>query len=167
MQGVIQHQDLRPDLSVVEIAYRILKDRREPIKYRELVEQIIELRGLKPGQDPAKAKARIHTELNIDRRFVNQGKGLCGLREWSVKPPSYKVLEVSAVRGSKSVDRLRSELEAVAEEDSEDDDYEEDAEDMEELEFLSDDDDDDIDEDDLEDWQDVKEPEEPKESKQL
>ncbi len=127
VQGVIQHQDLRPDLSVADIAYRILKDRREPIKYRELVEQVLELRGLRPGQNPAKTKARIHTEINIDSRFVNQGKGLCGLREWTVKPPAYKVLEVSTGDRPKPGERLRKELVVVAEEE---DDYEEEPEGM-------------------------------------
>ncbi len=127
MQGVIKHQNLRPDLSVADIAYHILKDRREPVKYRELVEQVLELKGLKPGQNPAKVKARIHTEISIDSRFMNQGSGLCGLREWTVKPPAYKVLEISTGSSVKPGERLRKELAVITEEE---DDYEEESEDV-------------------------------------
>lgn len=127
MQGAVQQQDLRQDLSVADIAYRILKDRREPIKYKELVEQVLEHKGLRPGQNPAKTKARIHTEINIDSRFVNQGSGLCGLREWTVKP-QYKVLEVPTGGRPNSGERLRKELVAVTE--PEEDDYEEEPEDV-------------------------------------
>lgn len=129
MQGVIKHQNLRPDLSVTDIAYHILKDRHEPIKYRELVEQVLELKGLKPGQSAAKVKARIHTEISIDSRFMSQGSGLCGLREWTVKPPAYKVLEISTGSSAKPGERLRKELAVITKED--DDDYEEEPEDIE------------------------------------
>jgi DNA-directed RNA polymerase subunit delta len=136
VQGTVQQHDLRPDLSVADIAYRILKERREPMKYKELVEQVLEQKGLRPGQDPAKTKARIHTEINIDSRFVNQGSGLCGLREWTVKGQSYKVLEVPTGGRPNPGERLRKELVAVTE--PEDDDYEEEPEDVD---FPLDDDD--------------------------
>jgi DNA-directed RNA polymerase subunit delta len=136
VQGTVQQHDLRPDLSVADIAYRILKERREPMKYKELVEQVLEQKGLRPGQDPAKTKARIHTEINIDSRFVNQGSGLCGLREWTVKGQSYKVLEVPTGGRPNPGERLRTELVAVTE--PEDDDYEEEPEDVD---FPLDDDD--------------------------
>lgn len=140
VQGAMQHQNLRPDLSVTDIAYRILKDRREPIKYRELVEKVLDLRGLRPGQDPAKTKARIHTEINIDSRFVNRGQGLCGLREWTVKPPAYKILEVSTGKKPKVGERLREELVLAIEKEE---DYEEEPED--DVDFPDDEDSEDLD----------------------
>ncbi len=145
MQGAVQHQNLRPDLSVTEIAYHILKDRREPIKYKELVEQVLELKGIRPGQDAAKTKAKIHTEISLDSRFMSRGAGLCGLREWTVKPPAYKVLEVSSGDRPKPGERLRKELVTVETEDT----YEEEPEDAEDL---------------AEDDDSIEEPEEPEES---
>lgn len=128
VQEAVQQQDTKQSLPVADIAYRILKERREPMKYKDLVEQVLEHRGVRPGQNLAKIKARIHTEINIDSRFVNQGSGLCGLREWTVKPQSYKVLEVPAGGRSNLGERLRKELSAVTE--AEEDDYEEEPEDV-------------------------------------
>lgn len=110
MADVAQSQNLRPDLSVTDIAYQILKDRREPIKFRELVERVAMAKGSKPGADMAKVMARIHTEISLDNRFLSQAKGMCGLREWTQKPPSYKVLEVPAGERPKPGERLRKEL---------------------------------------------------------
>jgi DNA-directed RNA polymerase subunit delta len=138
VQGAIQ-QDVKQDLSVADVAYRILKQRREPMKYKDLVEQVLEHKGLRPGQNPAKMKARIHTEINIDSRFVNQGSGLCGLREWTVKPQSYKVLEVPAGGRLNPGERLRKELVAVTQ--PEEDENEEEPEDVD---FPADDDEDEI-----------------------
>lgn len=110
MADVAQSQNLRPDLSVTDIAYQILKDRREPIKFRELVERVAMAKGSKPGADMAKVMARIHTEISLDNRFLSQAKGMCGLREWIQKPPSYKVLEVPTGERPKPGERLRKEL---------------------------------------------------------
>jgi DNA-directed RNA polymerase subunit delta len=144
VQEAVQHQNLRHDLSVTDIAYQILKDRREPIKYKELVEQVLELKGTRPGQDLAKMKAKIHTEISLDSRFMSRGAGLCGLREWTVKPPAYKVLEVSSGDRPKPGERLRKELVTMVP----DDDYNEDSDDTDDL---------------IDDDESIEEPEEPEE----
>ena len=106
-----QPQNLRPDLSVADIAYQILKDRKEPMGYKDLVEQVIYIKGVNPSQDLAKVRAKIHTEISVDGRFKSQPGGLWGLREWVVKPPPYKVIEPHTGDKPKLVERLRKELE--------------------------------------------------------
>ena len=64
-----QPRNLGPDLSAADLAYQILKDRREPIGYKELVDQVMAVKGLPSGQDIAKVKAKIHTEISVDGRF--------------------------------------------------------------------------------------------------
>ncbi|MEX0974583.1 MAG: DNA-directed RNA polymerase subunit delta [Bacillota bacterium] len=109
----------RGDLSVVDVAYQILKDRREPMKYKDLVEEVIAQRGPKPGQSLPKLMAKAHADISLDNRFLNRGSGMCGLREWTVKPPSYKVVEVLSGERPKPGERLRRELVTINEDDQE------------------------------------------------
>jgi len=106
----VQPQSPRNDLSISDLAYNILKDRREPMKYKDLVSEVLALRNLKSGESLARLMAKAHTEISMDNRFLNRGGGLCGLREWTVKPPSYKVVEVSSADRPKPGERLRREL---------------------------------------------------------
>lgn len=111
-----QVQNLRPDLSIADAAYQILKQRREPMKYRDLIQEVLALRGVQPGPGLAKVMAKAHTEISLDNRFLNQGNGMCGLREWSIKAPIYKVIELSPAERPKPGERLRRELELIDEE---------------------------------------------------
>lgn len=106
-------QDLRPGRRLSDIAYVLLKERKEPIRYRELAEAVLERVGIPDGEDRAKLLARIHTEVNLDSRFQPQGKGLCGLKEWSHKPAPYKVVEIPRSESPRPSNRLRKELELL------------------------------------------------------
>lgn len=110
MADAMQSQNPRPDLSVADIAYQILKDRREPMKYKDLVHEVLAVRGVTEGPDLPRLMAKVHTEISLDNRFLNHGGGMCGLREWTVKPPAYKVLEISTNDRPKPGERLRKEL---------------------------------------------------------
>jgi DNA-directed RNA polymerase subunit delta len=110
VKDTVQPQSPRNDLSISDLAYNILKDRREPMKYKDLVSEVLALRNLKSGESLARLMAKAHTEISMDNRFLNRGGGLCGLREWTVKPPSYKVVEVSSADRPKPGERLRREL---------------------------------------------------------
>lgn len=121
MTDAVQPQNPRSDLSTVDAAYEILKDRREPMKYKDLVNEVLTLKNVKPGPSLPRLMAKAHTEISLDNRFLNRGSGLCGLREWTVKPPSYKVVEVSSADRPKPGERLRRELVVI------DEDYQEEA----------------------------------------
>lgn len=121
VSDVVHAPIARTDLSVVDAAYQILKDRREPMKYKDLVEEVLAQRGLRPGQSLPKLMAKAHTEISLDNRFQSRGSGLCGLREWTVKPPSYRVIEVLTGERPKPGERLRRELVSI------DEDYQEEA----------------------------------------
>ncbi len=119
MTDAVQPQNPRSGPSIGDVAYSILKDRREPMKYKDLVNEVLTRKNPKPGESLARLMARAHTEISLDNRFLNRGSGLCGLREWTVKPPSYKVVEVSSADRPKPGERLRRELVAI------DEDYQE------------------------------------------
>ena len=125
MADAVQPQNPRSDLSFVDAAYRILKDRKEPMKYKDLVNEVLAQKNLKPGQSLSRLMAKAHTEISLDTRFLNRGSGMCGLREWTVKPPSYKVVEVSSADRPKPGERLRRELVVI------DEDYQEETTDEE------------------------------------
>lgn len=73
---------LGPDSPTVDLAYQILKNAGSPMYYKDLIEEIIRIKGLDAG-NVGRLKARIHTEINLDHRFAHMGKGLWGLKKWA------------------------------------------------------------------------------------
>ncbi|MGI6359241.1 MAG: DNA-directed RNA polymerase subunit delta [Bacillota bacterium] len=70
--------------SETDVAFRILKERRSPVHYRELIADVLDQLGETPA-NPGQRLAQIHTEINLDSRFVFVGKGMWGLSAWSPK----------------------------------------------------------------------------------
>lgn len=68
-------------MDIPDLAHAILKEGGEPLYYRELIDRVLAVQPLQ-GKDIEHVMAGIHTELNLDRRFVHVGKGVWGLREW-------------------------------------------------------------------------------------
>ncbi len=115
MSDVVQVQSPRLEHSVGDVAYHILKERKEPMKYKQLVQEVLQKRGVGPEQQLPRLMAKAHTELSLDNRFLNRGGGMCGLREWTIKPPAYKVVEISNAERPKPGERLRRELVVIDE----------------------------------------------------
>lgn len=69
-----------PDMSVGDIAYQILKIKGEPIYFRELIGQVLSIKPVN-GPDLGHQMALVHTELNLDNRFVHIGSGMWFLRD--------------------------------------------------------------------------------------
>lgn len=67
--------------SEADIAYRILRQAGAPIHFRELINQVLTEKG-GPIYSRGHAMAEVHTQINIDSRFIHQGKGNWGLTEW-------------------------------------------------------------------------------------
>ena len=99
MADSVQFQNPGPHLSVADMAYQLLKVRKEPIKYKELVQEVLSLKGVIDSRDLPRLMAKAHTEISLDNRFLNREGGMCGLREWTIKPPHYKVIEPAIPNG--------------------------------------------------------------------
>ena len=68
-------------MSEVDLAHGILKGKGKPLYYRELIDQVLAIKPI-PGKDMGHVIAGVHTELNMDQRFIHMGQGVWGLREW-------------------------------------------------------------------------------------
>jgi len=67
-----------------DVALAILKARQAPMHYRELIAEVLNQLGETPA-NPGLRLAQIHTEINLDSRFVFIGKGMWSLATWSPK----------------------------------------------------------------------------------
>jgi DNA-directed RNA polymerase subunit delta len=68
--------------SEADIAYQILRQAGSPIHFRDLINQVLAEKG---GSTSSRghAMAEVHTQVNIDSRFLHVGKGSWGLVEWA------------------------------------------------------------------------------------
>lgn len=71
---------LNPKMSVCDIAYQILKVKGEPLYFRDLIDQVLSVKPV-TGRDLGHQMASVHTELNLDNRFIHVGSGMWSLRE--------------------------------------------------------------------------------------
>lgn len=97
--------DLRPDMTVTDLAYAILKHRGKSMHFKELINEILRVKAI-PQENPGRMIAQIHTEINLDARFLHQGGGEWGLREWQ-KQSGTKVVRI---RTGGTPSRIRPEL---------------------------------------------------------
>lgn len=74
-------REFNPHMSEADLAHAILKAKGAPLYFRDLFEQVLAIKPIS-GKDQGHVMAGIHTELNLDGRFVHIGKGIWGLREW-------------------------------------------------------------------------------------
>ncbi|HHV78858.1 MAG TPA: hypothetical protein GXX40_04510 [Firmicutes bacterium] len=98
--------------SGADIVYAALRANGAPLGVKELIDLAVCLKSGGDGEgtaagtldaDKAKLAARIHTEINMDLRFVYAQKGMWGLREW-VKPQPVKRVITATPRGSAGLD---------------------------------------------------------------
>ncbi|QSO47619.1 DNA-directed RNA polymerase subunit delta [Alicyclobacillus mengziensis] len=68
-------------LPLVELTYELLKAKKEPIYFREIMEEIRKLRGMTENE-AMEVIARLYTEINIDGRFIHLGQNVWGLKRW-------------------------------------------------------------------------------------
>ncbi|WP_371321700.1 DNA-directed RNA polymerase subunit delta [Robertmurraya korlensis] len=74
-------QEELQEMSLIEIAFELLKEKKQAVSFKELTDEITELRGL--TQDEVRARiAQFYTDLNIDGRFMTIGENRWGLRVW-------------------------------------------------------------------------------------
>lgn len=68
-------------MSVTDIAVCILKNRGKAIHFKELITEVMQVKAINQ-ENPGRLIAQMHTEINLDSRFIHQGNGEWGLREW-------------------------------------------------------------------------------------
>ncbi|ANC79008.1 hypothetical protein ABE65_020260 [Fictibacillus phosphorivorans] len=137
------------EMSMVEIAFEILQNAKQPVQFYDLVKQIAEIKGLSKTAVENRI-AYFYTDMNIDGRFVSLGDNKWGLKTWYPVESSEEELGAT----NKPTKRKKaSEDDYDFEEDFDDEDFDElEVEDefVDEDDDLSDDDDDDDDDDDEE-----------------
>lgn len=69
------------EMPLVDLAYEILKKTNTPYYYRDLMNEIAEVRGL-GDKDINRFIAQVYTEINIDGRFACVGNNVWGLKRW-------------------------------------------------------------------------------------
>ncbi|WP_418791155.1 DNA-directed RNA polymerase subunit delta [Phosphitispora sp. TUW77] len=68
-------------LTEADLAHAILKAAGAPLYFKDLFEQVMAIKPVS-GRDREHIMAGIHTDINLDGRFIHVGKGVWGLREW-------------------------------------------------------------------------------------
>ncbi len=149
-------QEELQEMSLIEIAFELLKEKKQPVSFKELMDEITELRGL--TEDEVRARiAQFYTDLNIDGRFMTIGENRWGLRVWypvdqteeehvtAVKPKKKKAKKVV----DEDEDLDIEEYEELEEEELDYDDVDDDFDDEDDDDDLLDDDiDEDVEDDD-------------------
>lgn len=134
------------EMSMVEIAFEILQNAKQPVQFYDLVKQIAEIKGLSKTAVENRI-AYFYTDMNIDGRFVSLGDNKWGLKTWYPVESSEEELGAT----NKPTKRKKaSEDDYDFEEDFDDEDFDElEVEDefVDEDDDLADDDDDDDDDD--------------------
>ncbi|MGM9925863.1 MAG: DNA-directed RNA polymerase subunit delta [Bacillus sp. (in: firmicutes)] len=135
------------EMSLIEVAYEILTERKDVISFNDLVNEIAELQS-KSMEEIRMQISQFYTDLNVDGRFSTVGENRWGLKDWypvdqvedeltnSVKPKKKKAKKV--------LEEDLDDLDVL--EDDLDDEFEDDLDDDDDLDLL--DKDDDLDDDD-------------------
>lgn len=134
------------EMALVEIAYEILTEKKEPLPFHELVDRIASLLELSPEEVRMRI-SQFYTDLNIDGRFINVGGNTWGIKSWY--PVEQFDDEIVPVVKSK---RKRAK---ALEDDEFDDDL--DYDDLDEFDDLDDFDEDEYDEDEYDEDEDIDE----------
>lgn len=67
--------------SMIEMAVALLKQEKKAMNYRDIFEEITELKQLE-SEARDEAFAQFYTDLNLDGRFLYLGQGIWGLKVW-------------------------------------------------------------------------------------
>nr|WP_019243236.1 MULTISPECIES: DNA-directed RNA polymerase subunit delta [Bacillus] len=123
------------EMSMIELAYEILSEKKQALSFQEIINEIATVKGVKK-EDLLQQLSQFYTDLNVDGRFSVAGENTWGIKDW------YPIDQVEDEM-MKSVKPKRKKAKKVVEDEF--DDYDEELED--DLEDF----DDDLDEADAED----------------
>ncbi len=133
------------EVSMVEVAFEIMKKERTPFDYYDLVKRVAEVKGMTKNEVKEKI-ANLYTDMNIDGRFHSLGDNRWGLKSWYPLEQSEEEI-TTPVKVRKKTKAKKADLVAGVLDDGFED-YEDEYEDLEdELDEITNDDDDDDDDD--------------------
>ncbi|ALC92611.1 DNA-directed RNA polymerase subunit delta [Bacillus sp. FJAT-18017] len=69
------------EMSMIEMAYELLKNTKQTLSFHDIVDQISKASDLSSEQVRSRL-AQFYTDLNIDGRFISLGENKWGLRVW-------------------------------------------------------------------------------------
>lgn len=97
----------------VELAYRILKEGKTDIYFRDLLTEVL-IAKMTPSYLMTQAMAELHTQINMDSRFAFKGQGKWGLTEWVPLPRIIGKTDESALAVlDEAVEKRRTKLQEV------------------------------------------------------
>ncbi|WAA12201.1 DNA-directed RNA polymerase subunit delta [Fervidibacillus halotolerans] len=134
------------ELSLIEIAYEILSQKKQPLPFSQLVDEIVAIKNISKEEMNEKI-AQFYTDLNFDGRFMNVGANTWGIKAWY---PMDKIEDeiVPNVRPKKKKAKPVDDLDDIDEMDEESLDFDDEFEELDEDEFLDEDEEKDLDEED-------------------
>lgn len=65
----------------VDLAYQVLYENGQVMYFRDLIKTVLSIKK-ECVHAIAHSMAEVHTQINMDTRFVHMGKGMWGLTEW-------------------------------------------------------------------------------------
>lgn len=133
------------EMSLIEVAFELLKEKKQSVTFQELVDEIRKILGLSETEVSEKM-IQFYTDLNIDGRFMSQSESRWGLRVW------YPVDQMEEDNVNTIKPKKKKSKKAVDEDDIDFDEIDEDDLDYDDLDEFDEDEDDDLldDEDDEE-----------------
>ncbi|WCN38032.1 DNA-directed RNA polymerase subunit delta [Aneurinibacillus uraniidurans] len=69
------------EIAMVDLAYRLLTQTKKPTNYRELFNELVEMKGMSQ-EEAMDIIAQVYTEINLDGRFICLGENMWGLKRW-------------------------------------------------------------------------------------
>ena len=120
--------------SNLDVAYELVSNKRKPVEFSKLWEEVSQIQGL--SEEEAKGKAsKFYTALSLDGRFITLGENTWDLRSrYTFDKVHIDMNEVYAddiEDDEKAVDENASEKELFGDDDDDEDSEDEDAEDEE------------------------------------
>ncbi|PLS18364.1 DNA-directed RNA polymerase subunit delta [Bacillus sp. M6-12] len=130
------------EMSMIEIAYELLINKKQPYSFKELVDEIASLQDL--TQEDIKRKiSQFYTDLNVDGRFTSLGENRWGLKTWypvdQIEEEVVHAVKPKKKKAKKAADDDLDDLDEIEDEDLDFDDFDEEDEDDELLDDVDDD----------------------------
>lgn len=94
--------------SEVDLAYQVLKQSHQAMYFRDLINAVLSMKN-QGMHVAAQLMAQVHTQINMDSRFVHMGKGMWGLTEWLPQHGAARYAEELAATAEPSNDSQRRE----------------------------------------------------------